>query len=94
MQNLQRAFDCAHPAVQILHHVVRIEIPDLGDMIHAGIENTHPSRCDVASDPGMYAPGEHFWAGELRAVLDQDAGVLGRLGDEDEDGNSDEESGE
>lgn len=92
MQCLQNAFDRVHPAIQILHHVVRIDIPDLGSMINAGVDNIHSNRSDSASDPGVDAFIKSSWAGELHVALNQDAGLLGRRGDEDEDGNSDEDS--
>ncbi|KAF8603825.1 hypothetical protein BDV93DRAFT_522987 [Ceratobasidium sp. AG-I] len=92
MQNLQNAFDRAHPAIQILHHIVRIDIPDLGSMINADGGDIYSSRSDTDSNPGVNASRGSSWTGELRVALNQDAGLIGRRGDEDEEGNSDEDS--
>jgi hypothetical protein len=98
LDGLQRAFDRAHPAVQVLHHVVRVEIPDVGEMVRAGLAGDGASNGSQVgglegAENGVYAPwrGETAFLGKLRIGLDRDAGVVGRRGDEDEEGNSDEE---
>ncbi|CAE6399281.1 unnamed protein product [Rhizoctonia solani] len=101
LEGLQSAFDRVHPAVQVVHHVVRVEIPDVGGMIRAGLG--HGGSNDPSTDAeaerlegpeiGVYAHrrGSDYYFGELQAHLDRDAGVVGRRGDEDEVDNSDEE---
>ncbi|KAG9082441.1 hypothetical protein FS749_006836 [Ceratobasidium sp. UAMH 11750] len=86
MEGLAHAFDRAHPAVQIIHHVIKVEVVDLGEMISDIAEK---GSATLGSE--VYAHGIRCWAGDLRLAMDQDAGVLGRRGDEDEEGNSDEE---
>jgi hypothetical protein len=83
MHGLQRAFDRAHPAVQVMHHVLKVEIADVGALIGA-IGGTLKN--------GVYAFEGQSWTGSLRMDVGGDAGVLGRRGDEDEEGNSDEDS--
>ncbi|CAE6381926.1 unnamed protein product [Rhizoctonia solani] len=100
-EGLQSAFDKAHPAVQVVHHVVRVEIPDVGEMMRAGLgyHGFNGPRADIEveglgdSGIGVYAHhrrgGDSFFGG-IQISLDRDAGVAGRRGDEDEEGNSDE----
>ncbi|KAG9096738.1 hypothetical protein FRC06_008381 [Ceratobasidium sp. 370] len=85
MQGLECAFDRAHPAIQIVHHVIKVEVVDIGEMI-----NDIAEKGSATLGSEVYAHGIRCWAGDLRVVMDQDAGVLGRRGDEDEEGNSDE----
>ncbi|KAG8744617.1 hypothetical protein FRC10_009842 [Ceratobasidium sp. 414] len=89
MQGLQHAFDRAHPAVQIIHHIIKVEVVDIGEMI-----NDIAEKGSATMGSEVYAHGIRCWAGDLRVAMDQDAGVLGRRGDEDEEGNSDEPENE
>ncbi|EUC59822.1 hypothetical protein RSOL_324200 [Rhizoctonia solani AG-3 Rhs1AP] len=101
LEGLQNAFDKAHPAVQVVHHVVRVEIPDVGEMIRTGLGcggSKYPStdaEVERLEGPGfgVYAQRRRgaSYFGELLFTLDRDAGVAGRRGDEDEEDNSDEE---
>ncbi|QRV74245.1 hypothetical protein RhiJN_02259 [Ceratobasidium sp. AG-Ba] len=86
MQELQCAFDRTHPAVQVMHHVIRINIPSVGEMI-----SDVADKASATLRGEVYAHGVRHYSGGLRIALDQDAGVLGRRGDEDEDDNSDED---
>ncbi|KAG8707850.1 hypothetical protein FRC11_007080, partial [Ceratobasidium sp. 423] len=101
LEGLQNAFNKAHPTVQVVHHVVRVEIPDVGEMIRAGLacggSNGPSTEAEVerlgGPGIGVYAHrgrGDSYF-GELQFHLDRDAGVVGRRGDEDEEDNSDEE---
>ncbi|KAH7335146.1 hypothetical protein B0J17DRAFT_719705 [Rhizoctonia solani] len=101
LEGLQSAFNRVHPAVQVVHHVVRVEIPDVGGLIRAGLGrggSSDPSTdAEVERLEGpeirVYAHrrGGDYHFGELQVHLDRDAGVVGRRGDEDEEDNSDEE---
>ncbi|KAG9121889.1 hypothetical protein FRC07_001968 [Ceratobasidium sp. 392] len=86
MQDLQYAFDRAHPAVQVMHHVIKVEVADIGEMISDVAE-----KSSAALGSEVYAHGIRCWAGDLHLPMPRDAGVLGRRGDEDEDDNSDDE---
>ncbi|CUA68873.1 hypothetical protein RSOLAG22IIIB_08120 [Rhizoctonia solani] len=101
VEGLQSAFDKVHPAVQVVHHVVRVEIPDVGEMIRTGLgcgSSNGPST-DAEDERlggpeiGVYAQRRESksYFGELRFTPDRDAGVVGRRGDEDEETSSDEE---
>ncbi|CAE6452052.1 hypothetical protein BN14_03262 [Rhizoctonia solani AG-1 IB] len=99
-EGLQSAFDKAHPAAQVIHHVIRVEIPDVAEMIRARMGydgmNSPTTGTEVESlgpGIGVYAHrcgGDSFFGG-LQISLDRDAGVVGRRGDENEEDNSDEE---
>ncbi|KAF8705519.1 hypothetical protein RHS03_05293, partial [Rhizoctonia solani] len=100
-EDLQNAFDKAHPAVQVVHHVVRVEIPDVGEMVRTrlGYDELDSPSTDLeverlgGPEIGVYAHrrrGDSFF-GELQISLDRDAGVVGRRGDEDEEDNSEDE---
>ncbi|KAG8697199.1 hypothetical protein FRC09_008012, partial [Ceratobasidium sp. 395] len=86
MQNLQNAFDRAHPALQVMHHVIKVQVADIGEMI-SDIEE----KASATLGSEVYAHGIRCWAGDLRMDMSRDAGILGRRGDEDEDDNSDDD---